>query len=89
MRKYYWAIVTMTADWLLFDKDWLHRMFRVWFKKKTTSWISYDEWYEYLENVLDFIAEIRGRRYDSDWYNYENISYYDLPYAMMDDYFRG
>lgn len=89
MRKYYWAIITMTADWLLFDKDWLHRMFRVWFKKKTTSWISYDEWYEYLENVLDFIAEIRGRRYDSDWYNYENISYYDLEYAKIDDYFRG
>jgi len=64
-------------------------MFKIWFKKKTTSWISYDEWYEYLENVLDFIAEVRGRRYDSDWYNYENISYYDLPYAMMDDYFRG
>jgi hypothetical protein len=21
MRKYYWAIITMTADWLLFDKD--------------------------------------------------------------------
>lgn len=89
MRKYYWAIITMTADRLLFDKDWLHRMFKIWFKKKTTSWISYDEWYEYLENVLDFIAEVRGRRYDSDWYNYENISYYDLPYAMMDDYFRG
>lgn len=79
----------MTADWLLFDKDWLHRMFKVWFKKKTTSWISYDEWYEYLENVLDFIAEVRGRRYDSDWYNNENISYYDLPYAMIDDYLRG
>ena len=48
--------------------------------------MSFDEWYEYLENVLDFIGEVWGRRYDSERYNYENISYYDMEYARIDDY---
>ena len=46
--------------------------------------MSYDEWYEYLENVLDFIAHFRGRRYDSDWYHNNEIPYYDLPYCQID-----
>lgn len=86
MQKYYRAIITMTADWLIFDKWWMHKLFKCGFKKKTTSWMSFDEWYEYLENVLDFIGEVWGRRYDSERYNYENISYYDMEYARIDDY---
>ncbi len=84
MQRYYWVIVTTTADRLWYDKDGLHKMFKVWFHKKTTSWMPYDEWYEYLENVLDLIAHIWGRRYDSEWYHYDNISYYDLPYCQID-----
>lgn len=76
----------MTANWLILDSDWLHKMFKIGYRKKTTSWMSYDEWYEYLENILDFIAEMWWRRYDSDWYKNENISYYDMPYAMIDEY---
>lgn len=49
--------------------------------------MSYDERYEYLENIHYFIQEMRGRMYDTDRYKYESISYYDLPYAMIDDYF--
>jgi len=84
MRKYYFAIVTMTADWLILDKDGLHKMFKIGFKKKTTSNMSFDEWYEYLENVLDFIWEVRGRIYDSDRRHNEQVSFYDLPDCYLD-----
>lgn len=84
MRNYYRAVITSLSDRLWFDKDGVHKMFKIWFRKKTTSWMSHTEWYDYIENVLDFIQEVRGRRYDSEWYKYESISYYDMPYAMID-----
>lgn len=61
-------------------------MFKIGYHKKTTSWISYDEWVEYLDNVHYFIQEVFGRYYDTDRYKNENISYYDLPYAKIDDF---
>ena len=84
MQKYYFVIVTTTADRLWYDKEGLHRLFKVWFRKKTTSWMSYDEWYEYLENVLDLIAHIWGRRYDSERRHNDQVPYYDLPYCQID-----
>jgi len=46
--------------------------------------MSYDEWYEYLENVLYFIGEMWWRRYDSDWRHSDQVSFYDLPYCNLD-----
>jgi hypothetical protein len=84
MQKYYRAVVTMTAERLLFDKDGLHNVFKVGYKKKTTSTMSHSERVEYLDNVIYFIAMYRGRVYDSDWRHHEQISYYDLPDALID-----
>ena len=47
--------------------------------------MDYEERYNYLENVLYFIQEVYGRYYDADRYKNERISYYDMPYCMMDE----
>lgn len=86
MQRYYRQIITTTSDRLMLDKEGLHKMFKIGFKKKTTSWMSHEERYTYLENILDFIAEVRWRRYDTDWRHNENIRYYDLEYAQIDDF---
>jgi len=86
MRRYYFAILWELANIYIMDKDGLHRMMKIGFHKKTTSTMWYDERYEYLDNVHYFIQEVRWIYFDVDRYHYENISYYILPYCMVDDY---
>lgn len=75
MQKFYWAILWEVSLWYPVSSDELHDMFKVWYKKQTTSWMSYDDRREYLENILYFIMCVFDQYYDSDGYKYDRISF--------------
>lgn len=74
MRSYYRAI--LSEVWLAYNlnKEDLHEMFKVGYDIKSTSKFTYDEWYEYIENIIYFIASIFSMLFDSEGYQLDGIS---------------
>lgn len=83
MRKYYFAVLwEVGITYNLNPKD-LHELFKVWYKIKSTTKLNYDWWYEYIENILYFIAEIYWLYFDIDYYKYDWISFVMLPECIL------
>ena len=75
IRKYYFAILSEVAIAYNVNKEDLHLLFKVGYNIQSTTKLTYDEWYEYIENVLYFIMCIFNMYFDSTGYKIDNISY--------------
>ena len=85
MQRYYFAMLGEVGRYYSLNPSDLHEILKVGYKIKSTATLSYDEYYEYLDNVHYFIAEYRGLYFDPDYYKYEWLSYAVLPHCLMDD----
>lgn len=86
MQKYYRAILKEVSIVYWWDPDYIHELMKCWYHKKTTSWMSFDEWKDFLENVLLFMACVFDMMFDVNWYHEERISYTWLFWTMSIQY---
>ena len=89
MRKYYFAVLWEVWATYNINKEDLHEMFKVWYKIKSTSKLSHIERYEYIENVLYFIACIFDMLFDSEWFQIDWISFVFLQGTMKPDNYKS
>ena len=75
MQKRYRAMIGEVCNVYVLNPDEVHHMLKVWYKKKTTSNMSYDERIEYIDNIHYFFAVVFDMYFDTDRYKNEHISY--------------
>lgn len=86
MRKYYFAVIWEVAQAHHINKEEIHEMLKVWYKIQSTTKLSYDEWYEYIENVLYFMACVLDMYFDVERFHTDSISYTWLYWTMRIQY---
>lgn len=57
------------------NKNDLHCILKVWYKIKTTSNLSYNEWYDYVDKVHYFMAWVFDMYFDPDYWKFQNTSF--------------
>ncbi len=86
MQKFYFAMLGEVGRHYNLNPSDLHDMMKCGYNKnKSTTKLSYEEYYEYLDNVHYFVAEWFGLYFDPDYYKYDNVSYVVLPHCLMDN----
>jgi len=88
MRAFYFSMLWELAIAYNLNKEDLHEMFKVWYKIKSTAKLTYNEWFEYIENVIYFIACIFDALFDSEGYKIDGISSVWLQGTMKPDNYK-
>lgn len=88
MQKYYFAVLWEVAIVYDLNKSDIHDMLKVWYKVESTTILSYEELYEYIEKVLYFVMCVFDMYFDSEWYKYEWISWVWMFWSERPDWIK-
>lgn len=87
MRKFYFAILSEVGIHYNLNHEDIHDLLKIGYKIKTTSNLNYDEWYEYLDNIIYFVMVVFNMSFDSEGYKKDWISRVWLYWSMKPDNF--